>query len=195
MRIDGEGDNGYFIEAGQVLWGNPREAGDNWTLLKESRGTEIYLPYKLKKPDSKWVKIKTRNYIDYNEIGQAGYVDCRFVDFDEGGQIVEKAKLINIRRSKKGKLIGDIQFEDGKMMQIPHGTKLDESLNNTECIVDRPNGIIKSITVNKKEIFTEAGSTMSSGMDKKQKYNKTKNTFKKATAKLQRLTRHITLYL
>ncbi len=85
MRIDGEGDNGYFIEAGQVLWGNPREAGDNWTLLKESRGTEIYLPYKLKKPDSKWVKIKTRNYIDYNEIGQAGYVDCRFVDFDEGG--------------------------------------------------------------------------------------------------------------
>ena len=25
--------------------------------------------------------IRTRNYIGYNEIGQAGYVDCRFVEF------------------------------------------------------------------------------------------------------------------
>ena len=100
---------------------------------------------------------------------------------------MEKAKLVNIKKSKKGKLVGSIKFEDGKTMQIPPGTKLDESLNNTECIVDRPNGIIKSITVNKKEIFTEAGSTMSSGMDKNKNTTRLKTPLK-GNCKLQRLT-------
>lgn len=85
MRMDGVGENIYLIEAKQVLWGNARQVKDDWVLLNEARGTEIYIPYKVKNTNSNRLTIKTRNYIDYNEMGQAGYVDCRFMDFDEVG--------------------------------------------------------------------------------------------------------------
>ncbi|NLU11096.1 MAG: TIGR03984 family CRISPR-associated protein [Tepidanaerobacter acetatoxydans] len=89
MRLDNEGDNiQYFVEVDQVLWGNPKSINNEWTVLKEARGTEIYIPY-LYKPEyssSKRLAIRTRNYVGYNEIGQAGYTDCRFVSFCEGGK-------------------------------------------------------------------------------------------------------------
>jgi CRISPR-associated protein (TIGR03984 family) len=83
-RIDDVGKDEYCVEANQLLLGNKLEQIDNnWILLKEARGTEIYIPYKLKDADSNRIRIKTRNYIDYNEIGQEGYVDCRFLAFEE----------------------------------------------------------------------------------------------------------------
>lgn len=85
LRIDGEGDEEkHYIEAQQLLWGKAQEVDDGWILLTEARGTKICLPYRFKDQANKVIKIKTRNYIDYNELGQAGYVDCRFVCFCEG---------------------------------------------------------------------------------------------------------------
>ncbi|HHY79109.1 MAG TPA: TIGR03984 family CRISPR-associated protein [Thermoanaerobacter sp.] len=87
IRLDNEGDIiQHLVEADQILSGNPQSINDEWTMLKDARGTEIYIPY-LHNPkhfidDS--LAIKTRNYVTYNEIGQAGYTDCRFVTFCEG---------------------------------------------------------------------------------------------------------------
>ena len=68
-----------------MLFRSAKVGKDGWVLLSEARGTEIYLPYRFKNPINKLMKIKTRNYIGYNELGQAGYMDCRFVCFCEGG--------------------------------------------------------------------------------------------------------------
>lgn len=85
LRIDGEGDEEkHYVEAKQLIWGKAKVVDDSWILLTEARGTEIYLPYKFKEQANNVIMIKTRNYIDYNELGQAGYVDCRFVCFCEG---------------------------------------------------------------------------------------------------------------
>lgn len=85
MRIDAEGDKEYLIEAKQLLWGSAKVEKDGWVLLSEARGTKIHLPYRLENLANKLLAIKTRNYIGYNELGQAGYIDCRFVCFCEGG--------------------------------------------------------------------------------------------------------------
>ena len=51
---------------------------------KEDRGIELLIHHSLL-PENVVVTPKdrlwliTRNYIDYNDLGQAGYVDCRFV--------------------------------------------------------------------------------------------------------------------
>ncbi len=66
---------------------------------------------------------------------------------------MEEAKLVNVRKSKKGKIIGEIQFADGKKMSIPEGASVTESLNNTECEVKRKDGNIVLIMVKGKEIY------------------------------------------
>ncbi|HHY79108.1 MAG TPA: TIGR03986 family CRISPR-associated RAMP protein [Thermoanaerobacter sp.] len=71
---------------------------------------------------------------------------------------MEKAKLINIRESKKGKLIGEVQFEDGKTMPIPSEANLNPSLNNTECNIERKHGVITCIIIDEKVIFSKTGS-------------------------------------
>lgn len=85
-RIDGEGDPVDYIQAEQVLWGIPTEeklyAG--WSKMSEARGAELILPIDelyLKVGPRGRVKIVTRNYIGFNDLGQAGFVDCRFVKF------------------------------------------------------------------------------------------------------------------
>lgn len=85
FRIDDEGDEEYFVPAEQLLWGKVKENKDDWVLLSEARGTQIHLPYKFKKPENKLLMLRTHNYIGYNELGQAGYIDCRFVSFCKGG--------------------------------------------------------------------------------------------------------------
>lgn len=90
LRIDGEGSNSYLVEAEQLLWGRSKFVNKEWILLSELRGTEFYLPYRLEKADNNRFMIKTYNYIDYNNLGQAGYVDCRFVIFFEEGYDCER---------------------------------------------------------------------------------------------------------
>lgn len=84
-RNDGEGKNMKVVQADQVLWGTkskPLEQG--WVKLYESRGTELIMPKPQKSLynyGDNWVKIRTRNYIDFNKLGQAEYIDSRFVNF------------------------------------------------------------------------------------------------------------------
>lgn len=95
---------------------------------------------------------------------------------------MEKAKLINIRKNEKGKILGYIQFQNGKQMSIPTGAIIDESLNNTECMVERKNGIVSSITVNDRVIFPQKASHPSNEK-KKTEMNKQKKPSTKAKDK------------
>ncbi len=75
------------VDTDQVLWGTRAEKiAGQVTKLTEKRGVELYLPIDIISVDEKEnrVKIKTRNYIDNNILGQAGYIDCRFIDFAFG---------------------------------------------------------------------------------------------------------------
>ena len=84
LRVDGEG-NGELrdcVDAEQVIWGTKSKAlADGFSLLTEDRGIDIVLPLANLVVDEKKkrVKLKTRNYIGYNDEGQAGYEDCRFI--------------------------------------------------------------------------------------------------------------------
>jgi CRISPR-associated protein (TIGR03984 family) len=74
------------VEAEQILWGTKSEAlTRGWTRLFEGRGMELILPMDSAEvtPVNR-VKLTTRNYIGYNALGQAGYIDCRFVRFTIG---------------------------------------------------------------------------------------------------------------
>lgn len=91
LRVDGPGDQGkeeHAVEAEQVLWGTRGEnCGEGWTRLSEERGMDFVLPIDATQVNdqTRRVKLKTINYIDYNELGQAGYYDCRFVNLFVGG--------------------------------------------------------------------------------------------------------------
>ncbi len=87
LRTDDTGESEMtLIEANQVLFGTTSKVENGFTSLTETRGTEIILPFTITGIDAgkNRIKIKTRNYIGYNELGQAGYVDCRFVEFTFG---------------------------------------------------------------------------------------------------------------
>jgi len=80
LKSDEEGGEEY-IEAKQILWGTRIEKLDNdWIRLSEDRGTELIMP-RPQQPNDR-IKLLTRNYIGFNEVGQAGYIDCRFVKFE-----------------------------------------------------------------------------------------------------------------
>jgi CRISPR-associated protein (TIGR03984 family) len=84
-RTDGAGESVEAVETKQILWGRYNEAVSlqtGWVRLSEKRGVELTLPYdqRLKQGTSIW--LKTRNYIGYNDIHQAGYIDSRFVKFE-----------------------------------------------------------------------------------------------------------------
>lgn len=83
-RKDSEGDQTWFVENDQVLFGTKSEDLGGYTQLTEDRGTEVIVPLTgiiLSKENKKArVKVTTRNYIGYNEIHQATYVDNRLVN-------------------------------------------------------------------------------------------------------------------
>ena len=88
-RCDGQGDAIEYVEAIQPLWGTQTKPGSKfpgWSCIFEQRGTELFVPFsELSFKGDNRLSIVTRNYIGYNDIGQAGYVDCRFVKFDGAG--------------------------------------------------------------------------------------------------------------
>ena len=86
LRVDGEVrgkvDLQDYVDAEQVIWGTKSKAlAEGFSLLTEDRGIAIVFPLANLVVDEKdkRVKLKTRNYIGYNEAGQAGYEDCRFI--------------------------------------------------------------------------------------------------------------------
>jgi len=87
LRIDGEGDETFVVEACQVLWGtNRKDLGNGWSKLYEERGTELILPFgKIEINNRKRrLFLKTRNYITFHpDTHQASYGDCRFTGFTE----------------------------------------------------------------------------------------------------------------
>lgn len=82
LRKDGEGEEKNAVDAEQILWGTKSEnLTEGWTRLSESRGMELIVPIDMdKSKDKKRIKLRTRHYIGFNELGQAGYIDSRFVD-------------------------------------------------------------------------------------------------------------------
>ena len=89
LRTDSEGETTEVVDAHQVLFGTeskPEPLDSLYTKIFEDRGTELSLPFSgltvdVKENRKNRVFIKTRNYIDYNKVQQAGYVDCRFLGF------------------------------------------------------------------------------------------------------------------
>ncbi len=66
---------------------------------------------------------------------------------------MEKATIIIIR-TKKNKLIATIKFENGKSMNLPPTYKIDESLNNKVCEVERVKGQIVKVLIDGKALET-----------------------------------------
>ena len=85
LRIDDkDGTATEVIVAKQVLFGTKgASCNDSYTEITEKRGTSLVLPFGGLDVDDKEKRIfiKTHNYIDYNAVNQATYVDCRFVSF------------------------------------------------------------------------------------------------------------------
>lgn len=89
IRVDEEDEKEELnaVEAKQLLWGSKLEdspENEHWKVLKEKRGIELLiheeiLPRNIQVSEQKRLWLVTRNYIDYTESGQAGYVDSRFV--------------------------------------------------------------------------------------------------------------------
>ena len=101
LRKDGEGTPSYAVEACQVLWGTPeRENPEGYTVLRETRGPRLTIPFgSLRQPETP-LMLKTRNYVDIiGETGQATYGDCRFVDLVVNGQSIEWPDLKSGKRS------------------------------------------------------------------------------------------------
>lgn len=84
LRVDKEGKSTNAVDVNQVIWGTDMHPLENgFTTLTEERGTEIIVPFEnLAINDKKnRLAILTRNYIKYNDNGQATYNDVRFVQF------------------------------------------------------------------------------------------------------------------
>ena len=84
LRTDADGNTIGYVKGNQFLNGTSFDKTETEIIAKEDKGTYYELPY----PDFKNIKsdgrlvLVTRNYIGYNDIGQAGYIDSRFVDFE-----------------------------------------------------------------------------------------------------------------
>ena len=64
---------------------------------------------------------------------------------------MEQAK-ITVEKSKKGKLIANIIFSNGKKMSLPPKFKISESINGKKCMVKREKGQIVKILIDGKEL-------------------------------------------
>ena len=86
LRNDDDGKGIEVIVATQVLFGTKKDESckdGSYTKITEERGTSLVLPFGGLDVDDKEKRIfiKTHNYIDYNAVNQATYVDCRFISF------------------------------------------------------------------------------------------------------------------
>jgi CRISPR-associated protein (TIGR03984 family) len=92
MRDDKAGEKKIpYLDSDLILWGT-RASFDpetNITTVSEDRGTSFKMPFfdrEIKLDNKHVIKriiLRTRNYLCFNKLGQAGYVDCRFMDITE----------------------------------------------------------------------------------------------------------------
>lgn len=80
-RENGLGDQIEAVRARQILVGTASESLGNYTRIYEDRGYELILPLSKIELDQpgKRCYVETLNYLAFNELGQIGYIDCRFV--------------------------------------------------------------------------------------------------------------------
>jgi len=77
-----------YIDAKQVMRGSKFEDEGNFIEVSEKRGTRYIVPKEFIgnnliddiNNNKKRLILHTRNYIGYNEIGQAGFIDSRFLN-------------------------------------------------------------------------------------------------------------------
>ena len=84
LRDDAGGESIEYITGNPLLNGTNFSQGNPGVIATEEKGINYDLPYPELKSltgTKNRVAIVTRNYIGNDDIGQAGYVDCRFVDF------------------------------------------------------------------------------------------------------------------
>ncbi|QSZ28050.1 TIGR03984 family CRISPR-associated protein [Aceticella autotrophica] len=81
----GEGDEVEYIDAKQIMYGSNFEDKDDFIEVSEKRGIRYIVPKEfignksIEELNNKTLVLHTRNYISYNKIGQAGFVDSRFL--------------------------------------------------------------------------------------------------------------------
>lgn len=80
LRIDKEGEETNIYDEEHIIWGEKVEQKENSTLLKEKRGTNIELPYKISDDDLP-IKYKVRNYFTYDNNGLIKFFDARLLYF------------------------------------------------------------------------------------------------------------------
>ncbi len=102
IRIDEQGGTEQVIDAYQMLIGTREDKARHnaqavgFKKITEDRGGELILPFPDLEVDAmKRVFIKTRNYIGYNELSQAGYIDCRFKGFFTGDGSLENMEALS----------------------------------------------------------------------------------------------------
>ena len=84
---DEDGEIVEYINADQVMYGSKFEVKDEFIEVYEKRGIRYIIPKEFIgnnliddiNNNKKRLILHTRNYIGYNEIGQAGFVDSRFL--------------------------------------------------------------------------------------------------------------------
>lgn len=92
LRIDDALDNStkeIVINTRQIIWGTTlTHLNGGWSELSEKRGTKIVVPFDnlIINNQKNRLELWVRNYITYNEYGQAGYSDSRFVKFMNRGE-------------------------------------------------------------------------------------------------------------
>ncbi len=84
---DGSGDPCAYVDAWQVLLGTVSAVEGDWTRLSEERYADLVIPgaFPGVDPATRRVAVRTRNYVDHDANGIAGYVDHRFVAFGMTG--------------------------------------------------------------------------------------------------------------
>jgi len=91
IRNDQSGEEIEVIDADQVMWGTKYHISDGLIKVSETRGIKYELPEScVDNPllsGTERLVLRTRNYIDYNEIGQASFVDSRFISIRMEGNI------------------------------------------------------------------------------------------------------------
>ncbi|GHU34193.1 hypothetical protein FACS1894105_00530 [Clostridia bacterium] len=78
IRMDGEGVDTEVVEESHLLWGSPSGSSDGETILTNSRGTYIRLPFTINAHDRAFVKV--RNYLSNND-DTFEFDDYRLVGF------------------------------------------------------------------------------------------------------------------
>jgi len=87
LRIDGEDDKTNVYDEEHIIWGEEAEQREKSTLLKEKRGTNIELPYKISDDDLP-IKYKIRNYFTYDNNGLIKFFDARLLYFMKANEEV-----------------------------------------------------------------------------------------------------------